>query len=292
MKILATISDMSRVAILVDASTGRTSVIPGRRRFLDDTISNHAPIRPFGITWTNNELFIGNHRQLLVFDEDLRYKRTEPTRLQINTHQLARNGDRIWAVSTRSDSLIGIRPTETDALEFDLIAHCARPYSAADSERRTDTHHFNSLLWCAGHLYVAAHNRGTPSFINEYDAEFRLLSVQKDAGYAIHGLAFCDDQLFWVSTGTSEIRSSRGYALRLPREGFPRGFAVTERFFVVATSERMDREMRVTGNSWIEIFDRHNGKRVSYFSLPDTGSINDLRILDEYDFAHGIKPFW
>lgn len=294
MRILATISDMTRLALVLDLESGATRSIPVRPEFFDPTVEGRPPCRPFGITWNRDELFIANNRQLLVYNRQLYYLRTLPTPLQINVHQLAYHADRVWAVSPWTNSLIGVDPTSAaDAVEFDLFDQTVRPYVPRDASEDDDKKHFNSLLWAGGHLFVAAHNFGRASFINRYDeATLRLDDVQRDVGSSVHGLAIDAGELFWLSTNTGEIRSSRGYCHRLSREGYVRGLAMTREHFIVATSEFLSRDKRSAGDSWVQVIDRQRSVAVSEFHLPDTGSINDLRLLDEYDYAHLVEQFW
>jgi hypothetical protein len=294
MRVLATISDISRLGVVLDLESGASETIPVYPDFIDPTVKGRVGCRPFGITWSPDELFIANNRQLLVFDRQLEYLRTETTPLQINTHQLAYHSSRAWAVSPWTNSLIGVYPgSDIGAVEFALFGQNVRPYVPRETAEADDKWHFNSLLWAGGYLFVAAHNFDRPSFINRYDAEtLRLNAIQDDAGVAIHGLALCDNELFWLSTKTGEIRSSLGYSLSLFKQGYARGFAMTREHFVVATSQFLCRDERCGGDSWIQVIDRRQGALAAEFHLPDTGSINDLRLLDEYDYAHCVNPFW
>jgi hypothetical protein len=294
MRILATISDMRRLGVVLDLESGSLSTIPVRPEFIDLTVRGRNPCRPFGITWSENELFIANNRQLLVFDKQLQYLRTLTTRLQINTHQLAYHSKRVWVVSPWSNSLIGVSPSsDISAVEFDLLEQQLRLYTPRDVSEADDQRHFNSLLWADGYLFVAAHGFGRSSFINRYDeAKLQLDCVQQNVGAAIHGLARCNEELFWISTNTYEIRSSLGYSQPVFKEGFSRGFAMTREHFIVGTSELLPRGERSRGDSWIQVLDRRKGALVREFHLPNTGSINDLRLLDEYDYAHHVNPFW
>jgi hypothetical protein len=294
MRLLATISDMTRLGIVLDLESGATKTIPVRPEFIEPTVEGRTACRPFGITWSQDELFIANNRQLLVFDKQLEYLRTETTALQINTHQLAYHAGRAWAVSPWTNSLIGVCPNSCiGAVEFNLCDHRLRPYIARDAAEADDKMHYNSLLWAGGYLFVAAHNFAAPSFIIRYDdAELRLDSVYDDAGFAIHGLALYDYELFWISTRSGQIRSSLGFSLALSRPGYARGFAMTRDHFIVATSEFLSRDQRCGGDSWIQTIDRRTGTVLRQFHLTDTGSINDLRLLDAYDYAHCVEQFW
>jgi len=294
MQILATISDMSRLGIVLDLESGAIADVPVRPGFIDASIQGRAPCRPFGITWHGDELFVANNRQLLVFDKQLEFKRTMGTPLQVNTHQLAFCGSYVWAVSPWTNSLIGICPSdEVMGVEFDILEQKLLPYASRRAPENDDKRHFNSLLWTEDHVYISAHNFDRPSFILGFCREsLKIDSILENAGFAIHGLALHEEQLFWISSMTNEIRSSSGYSYRLSRQGYARGFAVTAQYFIVAISESRSRNKRSGGDSWIQVIDRQSGAVAGEFYLADTGSVNDLRLLDECDYAHGVAPFW
>jgi hypothetical protein len=216
------------------------------------------------------------------------------TPLQINIHQLAYHAGCIWAVSPRTNSLIGVHPNSNDsAVEFDLLGQRLRSYVPHDAKEAEDKHHFNSLLWTNEHLIVAAHNFTRPSFINCYERHTLYLEFSYfHTGFNIHGLASYQNELFWISTGTGEIRSNFGYCYQLSTQRYARGFAMTDRYFIVGISEFLHRNRRRSGDSWVQVIDRERGVLGGEFHLRGTGSINDLRLLDAYDYAHCIDPFW
>lgn len=293
MLVLVTISDMRRLALVLDVASGDVQALPVRPEFIDPTVRGRVPCRPFGITWSRDELFVANNRQLLVFNKTLGYLRTHATALHTNTHQLAYHDSRVWAVSPWTNSLIGIHPgPDPAAVELDLLNHRLDAYVLRDQTEADDRHHFNSLLWSGGYLFVSAHNFKAPSFIARYDSRtLKLESVMRDVGSAVHGLALVRDELFWLSTDTRELCSNRGLRMPLSREGYARGFAVTGDHFVVAISQFLGRDKRHGGDSWIQIIERQRSKLLREIHLDDTGSINDLRVLDEYDHAHAVEPF-
>lgn len=294
MYIIVTISSRQYIALIINIISGDIERIPVAPEFIDNSISGRAPCRPFGITWTRSELFIANNRQVLAFDHDLKYKFKVSDALQVNTHQLAFHDGRIWAVSPSTNSLIGLSyPARGCDVELDLLDDISRPYAVQAATIEDDIAHFNSILWTSDRLYVAAHAFGPNSFISSYDPEtLELRSISRNVGNSIHGLALHEDQLYWLSSGSSEIRSSTGMVTRLERKGYARGFGVTNQYFIVAISEFLARKDRISGDSWINIIDRKTLNVVKEIFIEETGSINDLRILDEYDFAHHLPPFW
>jgi hypothetical protein len=320
LKILATISDTARLAVVLDLLSGATREIPSHPSFYDATVKGRTACRSFGITWCEDELFIVNNRKLLVFNNQLEYVRTEVTPLQVNMHQLSYHAKRVWAVSPWTNSLIGIVPASRMSSpegpaprdfypSFDLTGGNASEFEQAPlelhliegnldlyhprNEPENDTYHFNSLLWAEEYLFIAAHCFLQPSFILRcHTTSLRLDTVKENAGFSIHGLAMDGDELFWISTNTSEIRSSHGVVFPIFRNGYARGLAMTRDYFVVAISETLPREQREGGDSWIQVMERQSGDVVAEYHLRDTGNINDLRLLDEHDYAHGMKPFY
>ncbi len=294
MRILVTVSDLKRLALVLDLSNGHYESIPVRPEFIDETVRGRAPCRPFGISWSLSEVYIANNKQLLVLDKNLNYLRTSPVSLQVNIHQLAFFDQRVWAVSPWTNSLIGVHPDrDVPALEFCLLTDMMRPYCQQSGTDDDDEYHFNSVLWSNGGLYIGAHCFGGPSFIKCYrDQPLKLDKTLTGIGHAIHGIAYDRGVLYWLSTNTREIRSSSGVKIPLQRAGYARGFGMTEDFYVVAISEYLSRTQRVTGDSWVQQICRNTGEMVREFHLPSTGSINDLRIVDCYDFGHCVMPLW
>lgn len=294
MKIIATISDMRRVAVVLDLVSGAVRYIPALPEFKDANVLGRAPCRPFGISWTSNQLFIANNRQIIAFDTQLAYCHKLTTALQINTHQLGYRDGLVWAVSPWTNSLIGI-PIGTDrrSIEFDLLEQELRDYYPRYASEAEDRHHFNSLLWTDTQLFVGAHAFGNEGFIYGFDAaNMRPQSVLRNVGASIHNLAFCDGELFWIDTGGGAIRSDRRLRQPLCRQGYARGLAVTGGHFIVAISDHLTREARNTRGAWIQLIDRHEGNLVAEWRLENTGSVNDLRLLDAFDYAHWLAPFW
>ena len=59
---LATISDMSRLAVLLDTSSCAVDAIPVRPEFADPKVEGRPKCRPLGISRNAAELFIVNNR--------------------------------------------------------------------------------------------------------------------------------------------------------------------------------------------------------------------------------------
>lgn len=291
-KAIATISNMREVAVIIDLATGEEKRVAALPQFRDDAITDSNPCRPFGISWRREHLFIANNRQLLVYDESLDFLHTHETPLHENVHQLCVHGERLWAVSPRTNSLIGVSLFHEASVEFDIFRQRIGTYEPRSSKESDDLKHVNSILWSGDSLFVSAHNFG-PSFIMEFDVEsLSLRRIRRDIGGSIHGLAIDDGDLFWIDTEGNAVRSADGYHRPLHRHGFARGFAMTEDVFVVGISEVTDRRARIDGDAFIHIVERSTGALLSEHRLEGTGNINDLRLLGDFDLAHGVTPFW
>lgn len=294
MHAIVTISDRRRLALIVNLKTGQTATtILSQPDFADHTIEGRPACRPFGISWSSDKLFIVNNRQLLAFDSCLGYCEKLPVRLQVNCHQAAFRESSIWIVSPWTNSLIAVPLSQGTIREFHPLLGRLVRYRSRESSEGDDRVHFNSILWSGTNMFLAAHAFGENSFILRYDAAtLNLLEVYQNVGSSIHGLAFDKGALFWLSTGTRELWSSSGLRLPIATSGYARGFAMTKKHFVIATSEFLSRDERNSGDSWIRVLDRKRLVVTNEIQLQDTGSINDLRLLDEYDYAHQIEPFW
>jgi len=290
-QILATLSNMKDVAALVDLESGEAARIPVRPEFIDAEIKESNPCRPFGITWTSDVLYVVNNKQLLMYDRTFDYLGTHAVPVHENTHQLAFHDGFVWAVSPRTNSLIGVRPAGEPGDEFDIFRQQRGAYVPRSSSEQDDLKHVNSLLWTDSKLYIAAHNFG-PSFIMTFDsASLRLVSLMQDVGGSIHGLAIDGDELFWLDTEGNAVRSSGGVHMTLQRTGFARGFAMTREHYIVAISEISDRRSRISGDAYIHVIERASGSLLAEHRLIGTGNVNDLRLLDAFDLAHGVDPF-
>lgn len=293
MIVLATVSATNQIAVVLDLESGEQRVLASRPEFYDPAVVGRPGCRPFGITWNSEHLFIVNNRQLLTFDRTLRYVGLQSDSLQINTHQIAFNAGTVWVTSPWTNSLIGSSVDGRPNVEFDFMSQRMRPYERRDTNEANDATHVNSILWTARNLIIGIHNNGKSSFILRYGASsMRLEAMINDAGVATHGLALDGHGLHWISTGTQQIRSDQGDRLDLKRVGFARGLAVTEHYFVVALSQAKPRAERATGDAWIQVIDRRTRDVVAERQLEGTGEVNDLRLLDVFDYAHHVQPFW
>ncbi len=290
-KVIASVSNMCDVAAVVDLETGeesRWSALPG---FVDESIIDSNPCRPFGISWTGDYMYIANNRQLLIYDRDFHYIGKHDVPLHENVHQLCYRAGRIWAVSPRTNSLIGVPVSNTTSLELDIFRQTVQPYEPRSSAETDDLKHVNSLLWSDESLFIAAHNFG-PSFIMHLDAQtYKVRALIQDVGGSMHGLAAFEEELFWIDTEGNAIRSTAGYYQPLYRQGFARGFAMTKDVFIAGVSEVTDRRRRIVGDAYVQVIERRSGALLREHHLIGTGNINDLRLLDVCDFAHGVAPF-
>ena len=96
------------------------------------------------------------------------------------------------------------------------------------------------------------------------------------------------------SLGSRSIVSTKGECIKIGTEGqFIRGLAVTKDLFIVSCFPYdPKRHKRRRGESFIVVVDRKKKEIVKKLRVRTIGNINDIRILDEPDLAHGKEPFW
>lgn len=292
MKIIATLSNPEKVAVILDTDANREHCIPTRTSFFDDCVVGRASCRPFGITWDEGALYIVNNSQLIYFDSSFRFKRQEDRLLHTNCHQAVARGGLLWIASPWTNSILQVCPTSAQFVqELNPLTGEISKSRNHDRNLNADIYHFNSLLWVRNRLFIAAHAFGPKSFILEIDGRsFRIVRRVEKVGSMIHGIGYHDGELIWLSSGTGEIRSSFGLRHPLSRNGFARGLSVTEDTFVVGISERRSRGARCSGNSWIQLIDRQTLELKEEFLIEDSGSLNDLRVIDIFDYAHWQDP--
>lgn len=257
------------------------------------TIDDH---RPFGITWDESRMYVAQPTSVLSFSKSLKTPQVVTKGMWYGTHQILHKYGKLFMVSPRIEAVViygegyflpgkGVQP--------ELPAHFK------DKDRLNyaeDVHHYNSIFVQEDRMYLSAHNHDKPSFIECYSyPDFKLLHTWGGLGRQIHNVYVEDGEIFYLdSLGSRAIRSTKGLHIPVGQEGqFVRGLAVTPEVFVVGCFPYDPvRHKRRTGHAFLVIVDRKKQKVKKRIRVENVGNINDIRILDVPDLAHGNPPFW
>jgi hypothetical protein len=261
--------------------------------------------RPFGITWSQDELYVATPGRILVFDRQFKYKKTLLENLNFGIHQILLYDERLWMVSPRLNCL-KIYSFKDGSMKYfrpkEQTISTGKPEKVIVPGRENtpqcryayDWHHYNSILIKEDKLYLSAHNFNLPSFLMVFSYPGLVLQETIEMGWKIHDIGVDDAVYVCDSSGSRKVISNKGHAIPMGahyEQSFLRGMVLTATH-VCATHfpfnpKRADRR---NGNAYLSIVDRKTGDKQEY-ELKDVGNVNDLRVLDEYDFAHGIKSF-
>lgn len=154
--------------------------------------------------------------------------------------------------------------------------------------------HINSVYAVNGMLYVLCHGWSTNSFFYTYDYSKDLWSLPKELPKTqwAHNIWIDEEgEIIVCNTRHGSLSTSRGEILWFcgNNNSLTRGMAANKDYiFIGKTPFIHDRITRV-GNSkdgGVWILDRQTYKELEYISIPDSGGITEIRLLDEVDFCH------
>jgi hypothetical protein len=156
--------------------------------------------------------------------------------------------------------------------------------------------HFNSITFYGDRLYVLAHNLDRMSFILEVSwPELQVVRQINTTALWAHNI--------WLR-GTDEIivcNSKQGTLLEVKSNStlwsadndrvITRGLACAEDRVFVGISKLSGRSERHTSDGGIAILDAKTFQQIDYISLPHSGAVHELRVLDAADACHHGIPF-
>ncbi len=247
----------------------------------------------YGITWDESSVYLAHKKnlpgcvgpQITVFDRDLNICGVVPG-TYVDVHQILYRRGELYITNTecnRVDIYDGVAVRSVNWTEFD-----------------TGVNHINSLFFAGTALWSCHHNlvsRGNHTYSElvrlSPDLKYvaRRIRVGRDlhnvfVGYGkVYTLSSLDEELLEVSLAT-------GVVLRRTHIGmWPRGFAATDKYFLVGVSTKIDRSNRPDGRSEVHLVDRQTLKVVDSMRIDGVGVMHDIRVTSEPDYAHNGIPF-
>ena len=288
MKLLITPSNPEYLLALYDAESKDIRMIDAKEEHKDLASDETRPsIRPFGITWDSENLFIANRSNLIVLDKDYGTVDVVKGLLDQNTHQIAHKDGTLVATMTRKDCLMFVDLNDWSTKYF-------HPYSGWMSSRPddlnhlTEKHHINSVVWKGDLVYMMLNNRGNEnSRVAILDMSTGLTEwvVELDAIKA-HNILLCDEGIGTLDTGMrrSLLIKDKSYCLYTSERSFCRGMAGTRDELVCAHFQKSQSRFRGEGGSMLAILRR--GKDNESRFIDGIGAVNDMRIVDGEDHCH------
>jgi len=249
----------------------------------------------FGVSWDSDTVYMGlgrraflgekygDNEKILCFNRQLQFTgELFNTNIGLtNVHQLLVKDAILWMVNTGKNRI------DTYHLHDRKIKYWYPHFF----KRNKNYNHFNSIYIQDNRLYLLAHNDTNPSRVYIYRYPQLSLLQKITLGTQAHNLLVDGDEIYICdSAGSKNVISSRNSAFHI-EEGYTRGIAASESHLFVGVSNKAERGRRQDGDCRIVIFNRKNKIPEKHITLKDAGNIYEIRILDAWDYAHGIQPF-
>lgn len=273
-------SIVNETAVMYDAK--RDTYIKKLPVHVDETVKFRPLCRPFGMTWSDDTFYLVNNKRIHTYNKDFEYQHTIVSDLPENSHQMVHHNNYLYVAS----------PAVNCVVQVDLDMLTKRYYDVGllkwiDEPFGGDETHVNSLTIHGDKMYVNMHNNLLPSYITVHRLEdFKAIDlVDLGAGKA-HNIAVIADNCYTLDTAGGRILGPNVDQHIASGLWFLRGFCATDTHFVIGVSS-FDKTYRY-GMSKIVTIDRRTNEQ-SEISV--SGDISDVRILDEFDYAHGLRQF-
>jgi hypothetical protein len=214
----------------------------------------------------------------------------------LDLHQIRHRDGLLWVLSCRPPELLAVDPAARRVVGGVRLCDLVPPElrREAPPQHPTDRYHFNSLHFSGDRLWVLAHNWNEGSFALglRYTSPARLLespeavAVRTGLGRMSHDLFAEGDVLYTLDSGGGRLLASDGRTAPVTPPGsephFPRGLAVTDRHFIVASGAwSSEREHRNTGETWLTILDRDTLERRAQFGIGPFGNSCEVCVIDD-----------
>jgi hypothetical protein len=226
----------------------------------------------------------------LEIAEEVRFHRNGKPEWPIKVHQVRSHQGFLWVANTRRNLVWKATPdgevvgewTGSRPFEYDPESPRELTYRVRAS---TDYHHYNSIAFHDGLVYVLAHNgaskgQARQSFMVTLDSGLREVDRRPDIGRACHDLLFHGADLYICNSGEGALlRNFQPVA----RTGYyVRGLARIGSMLVMGGSiPRVDPEQRVRSRSRLFFVDLATHRVLHALTLGHVGDVHDILALDD-----------
>jgi hypothetical protein len=218
---------------------------------------------------------------ILVFDRD--FKQCDELRPKFalrDVHGIAYLDGRLW-VTCSYDNMVAIY--DTKARDWDRWYPAPNP-----AHRDSDIHHFNTIRFIDGRVYLIAHNFG-PSLLLSYHYPSLQLESTTPLGLTSHDLFLFENAFATCSSGEGVIVNTSGDRLRTG--SFPRGLAMTPEGNLLGMSMSTPRDKRPLQDGILRWYSSGWQFRTD-FVLPRVGMVLDILSLGKHEYHLGSVDPW
>lgn len=255
-----------------------------------------ATFRPFGITYDDEFLYVVSHDRIAKFNKtNYEYLGMINVPLFINTHQILKSGNILYATNTSNDT-IGIYDLSTGenkflcVSDFQILNEAPIPLDAYSHDKR----HVNSIYEYENKIYFCLHNLGkTKSQFGYFYKDTYKGELIAEAGYSAHNITIINNHLYSLSSDTGEIieinlATKNVVTVRVVNEEttFLRGLDVYENKLFIGCSNNhnlydkdTNEKILIADNCYILLLDTQTGHIERYMDMPEIYVITDLRIV-------------
>jgi hypothetical protein len=246
----------------------------------------------YGITWSKDSIFVAHKKddyppgpEVSILNTRYKVMGVTPGNFP-DVHQILYRKGLLYITSTDTNSIDVYNGRDIKSKNW--------------TEHITGVNHINSIyhdgkgFWSCHHNLVSRgdHTYSDLVYLGKDMSSIKSkIRVGRDlhnvfvSGNLIYTLSSADEELLEISLETGEIQRRTKIGM------WPRGFAATEKYFLIGVSTKIDRSNRPDGRSEVHLVDRKSMKVLDILRIGGVGVMHEIRVTSELDLAHNGIPY-
>lgn len=246
----------------------------------------------YGITWSEESIFVAHKKddylpgpEISILDKNYEVRGVTHGNFP-DVHQILYRKGLLYITNTGNNSVDVYNGRDIKSNNW--------------TEYNTGVNHINSIyhdgigFWSCHHNLVS---RGDHTYSDLVYLGQDLSSIKSKirVGRDLHNVFVSDGFVYTLSSAAEElleISLETGEIERRTKIGmWPRGFAATEKYFLIGVSTVIDRSNRPDGRSEVHLVDRDTLEVVDVVRVDGVGVMHEIRVTSEQDLAHNGITF-
>lgn len=236
---------------------------------------------PFGKGWGPEKGQILSFRLDGPRAQDLR---VEAGLLDPEVHQIDFFKGRLFVTDTANNCLIVYR-VSPGGLESPTY-HYPNGELPEDGSKSNYVH-INSVFSDGDNLYLVYHNQtyktGNMSEVVQLDSGYKVVKRWSTLGKSAHNIYVDDTGYLICNSQDGELHFKDETLLKIPY--YTRGLALNNERILLGASEFANKAQRMNKDGHVFALERENFQTLAQLSIPGSGSIYELRFVDQPDFG-------